>query len=173
VGKRDGSGGVKGRAKAPRPADILAAAAASGIRSKRKGAPRGRPFPKGQTPPGAKPFPDGVSGNPSGRPAEPEALKDLKAQAADAAPRLMKRAIELTESGLIVSTPLVRMFENIWALAGFTIPRKVELTGPNNGPVAFEEVGPGRALLGKLANEPVPEDEGEEGEQPEGGAKEP
>jgi hypothetical protein len=162
----------KHRAKAPRAMDILAAAAA-GIRSKRKGAPRGKSWKKGEIPPGAKPFPPGVSGNPNGRPAEPEALKDLKAQAIEAAPRLMKRAIELCESGLIMTTPHVRMFENLWALAGFPIPRKVELSGPNSGPVAFEEIGPGRALLSKLAGEAVPDEEGDadEEEQPEGGAE--
>jgi hypothetical protein len=161
----------KHRAKAPRAMDILAAAA-SGIRSKRKGAPRGKSWKKGEVPPGAKPFPPGVSGNPAGRPPEPEALKDLKTQAIEAAPKLMKRAIELCEAGLIMTTPHVRMFENLWALAGHPIPRKVEISGPNSGPVAFEEIGPGRALLSKLAEEKVPDDdEPDEEEQPEGGAE--
>lgn len=162
----------KHRAKAPRATDILVAAAA-GIRGKRRGAPRGKPFEKGEPPPVGRPFQPGASGNPDGRPPEPEALKDLKAQVIEAAPRLMKRAIELCESGLIMTTPHVRMFENLWALAGHPIPRKVELSGPNNGPVAFEEIGPGRALLSKLAGEKVPDDEDEpdEEEQPEGGAE--
>ena len=44
--------------------------------------PRGRPFPKGQIPPGAKPWPKGVSGNPSGFPASKRAAaKYVEAEA--------------------------------------------------------------------------------------------
>jgi hypothetical protein len=154
---------------------LMTLASAAGIRAKRKSRkPRGKPFKKGGPRPEGKPFKPGESGHPEGRPPATPEEQDFDTIVKAAAPRLARLAIAQLEGtagglgpdGIIgeLTTPKVRMFENLWALAGRPIPRKVELGGIGGGPIEIEEVGPGRALLAKLAGEDLGDDEGEDGD---------
>jgi hypothetical protein len=65
--------------------------------NKSKGKPRGKPFPKGQTPPGAKTFPPGVSGNPGGRPKMLPEVKEMLLKATVDAARAQVDALTATK----------------------------------------------------------------------------
>lgn len=69
-------------------------------RKRRQGGP-GRPFPKGQIPPGARPFPPGVSGNPGGRPKD---LAGWREGCRDLAPGIL-RVLDLVARGETKAKP--------------------------------------------------------------------